>query len=167
MNTKNFDTLTIYTNGIRLHAVTAGPENGPLVVLLHGFPEYWGGFAGQIGPLAGAGYHVVAPDQRGYNLSDKPRDVGAYRISELARDVIGIIDHFGREKAALVGHDWGAAVAWDTTIHFPERIERLAILNVPHPAAMARALSGFTRQVLRSWYIYFFQVPALPEFLPS
>ncbi len=158
-------TLYIRTNGIRLHVQAAGPEDGPLVLLLHGFPEYWAGFASQIEPLAEAGFRVIAPDQRGYNLSDKPRGVAAYRISELARDITGLIEAFGREKAFLAGHDWGAAVAWHVATHDPQRVERLAILNVPHPAAMARGLSSFTPQLLRSWYIYFFQIPALPEFL--
>ena len=158
-------TLLVPTNGIRLHVEAAGPQDGPLVLLLHGFPEYWAGFANQIGPLAGAGFRVVAPDQRGYNLSDKPRGAAAYRINQLAADVTGLIDTFGREKAILVGHDWGAAVAWHVAIHAPQRVERLAILNVPHPAAMTRALTTSTRQLLRSWYIYFFQIPALPELL--
>jgi pimeloyl-ACP methyl ester carboxylesterase len=160
-------TLFISTNGIRLHAEASGPEDGPLVLLLHGFPEFWYGWKNQIGPLSKAGFFVVALDQRGYNLSDKPRGIGAYRLEELARDVTGVIDYFGREKAVLVGHDWGAAVAWHVAIQNPERVEKLAILNVPHPAVMARALTTFTRQVLRSWYIYFFQIPTLPEFLLS
>jgi pimeloyl-ACP methyl ester carboxylesterase len=158
-------TLLVPTNGIRLHVEASGPEDGPLVVLLHGFPEYWGGLAKQMEPLAKADFRVIAPDQRGYNLSDKPRGVNAYRISQLAGDVIGLIDYFGREKAVVIGHDWGAAVAWHVAIHAPEHVERLAILNVPHPASMARALTTFSRQILRSWYIYFFQIPALPELL--
>ncbi len=167
MNSLVTHTLSIPTNGIHLHAEAVGPEDGPLVLLLHGFPESWYGWKDQIDPLSEAGFRVVALDQRGYNLSDKPRGASAYRLDELARDVTGVIDYFGREKAVLIGHDWGAAVAWHVAIHTPERVERLAILNVPHPAAMARALTTFTRQVLRSWYIYFFQIPALPEFLLS
>jgi epoxide hydrolase 4 len=157
--------MVIPANGIRLHAETAGPPDGPLVLLLHGFPENWACWLKQIGPLARAGYLVVVPDQRGYNLSDKPRGISPYRMDEIARDVIAAIDHFGREKAILVGHDWGAAVAWHVAIHYPERVQKLAVLNAGHPAAMARALTRFTLQALRSWYIYFFQVPVLPEFL--
>jgi epoxide hydrolase 4 len=157
--------IVIPTNGVRLHAETAGPADGRLVLLLHGFPENWACWQNQISPLAEAGYYVVAPDLRGYNLSDKPRGIAAYQTGEIARDVTGMIAYLGREKAIVVGHDWGAAVAWHVAIHFPERVEQLAILNVGHPAAMARALTRFTRQVLRSWYIYFFQAPALPEFL--
>lgn len=159
-------TLSIPTNGIRLHIEASGPENGPLVILLHGFPEYWGSFGGQIAPLARSGYHVIAPDQRGYNLSDKPAGIDSYRVEELARDVLGIINSFGREKAVIVGHDWGGVVAWHLAIHFPERVERLCILNAPHPAAMAYALTHpLAGQLLRSVYIYFFQIPWLPEAL--
>ncbi len=159
-------TLSIATNGIRLHAEAMGPESGPLVILLHGFPEFWYGWRNQMGSLARSGFRVIVPDQRGYNLSDKPRGVNAYRMDELVKDVVGIIDHFGREKAVVIGHDWGASVAWNLALQHPERVERLGILNVPHPAAMARALTGpFSQQVLRSWYIYFFQIPRLPEFL--
>lgn len=149
---------------LRLHVETAGPPDGPLVVLLHGFPEFWYGWRGQISALARSGFCVVAPDQRGYNLSDKPRGMEHYRLDALAGDVLGILDHYGREKACIVGHDWGAAVAWHTAIHHPERVERLAILNVPHPGAMAWAVRR-TRQILRSWYILFFQIPGLPEAL--
>lgn len=158
-------TMIIPAQGIQLHAEVSGPEDGPLVVLLHGFPECWYGWKNQIGPLAQSGFRVVAPDQRGYNLSDRPAGIDAYQISTLAKDILGIIDFFGREKATVIGHDWGAAVAWYLAIHYPERVDRLGILNVPHPAALARALTQpVWRQVLRSWYIYFFQIPRLPEF---
>ena len=103
---------TIQTNGVALHVAQAGPADGSPVILLHGFPEYWGGWAKQIPALAAAGYRVWAPDQRGYNLSSKPAGVRAYDIDALARDVVGLIDATGREKVLLVGHDWGAAVAW-------------------------------------------------------
>ena len=132
-------TIVIPTNGIRLHAETAGPQDAPLLILLHGFPEYWAGWKNQIGPLAAAGLRVVAPDQRGYNLSDKPRGVAAYNLDVIARDVLGMIDHFGREKVYLAGHDWGAAVTWHVAMQTPQRVSRIAILNAPHPAAMARA----------------------------
>src|SRR4028119_1123949 len=96
----------------RLHVVEAGPEDGPLVILLHGFPEFWYGWRKQIGPLAAAGFRVVAPDQRGYGLSDKPRGLDAYNLDRLAGDVIGLIDALGRDRAHVVGHDWGGNVAW-------------------------------------------------------
>src|SRR3954453_4756183 len=96
---------TIAVNGVRLHAVEAGPEDGPLLVLLHGFPEFWYGWRHQIGPLAAAGYRVLVPDQRGYNLSGKPRRVSSYNLDLLARDVVAMIDGAGVEKARVVGHD--------------------------------------------------------------
>jgi epoxide hydrolase 4 len=160
------ETLNISTNGIRLHAQAAGPADGKLVILLHGFPEFWYGWRSQIPALAQSGYFVVAPDQRGYNLSDRPKDLDAYTAGQLSADVIGLIDHFKREKAFIVGHDWGAAVAWHTAIFSPQRVERLAILNVPHPAAHARAFSKpILRQLGKSWYIAFFQIRGLSEFL--
>src|SRR5205823_4819799 len=97
---------TIATNGIHLHAVEAGPEGGPLLILLHGFPEFWYGWRHQIEPLAAAGFRVLAPDQRGYNLSDKPKRISAYNLDTLARDVLGLIDDAGARKARVVGHDW-------------------------------------------------------------
>jgi pimeloyl-ACP methyl ester carboxylesterase len=157
-------TISIPTNGIRLHAQTAGPDDGPLVILLHGFPEFWWGWHRQIGSLAQARCLVAAPDQRGYNLSDKPGAVSAYTIDALALDVLGILDHFGRRKAVIAGHDWGAAVAWYLGMYFPERVERLIIANVPHQAAMSRALQKpVWEQLRKSWYIFFFQIPRLPE----
>jgi pimeloyl-ACP methyl ester carboxylesterase len=151
------------TNGLCLHVAQCGPEAGPLVVLLHGFPEGWYAWRHQIGALAAAGFRVWAPDQRGYNLSDKPRRVRDYRIDELAADVLGLLDAAGAQTAAIVGHDWGAAVAWHLAAHHPERISRVAILNVPHPRVLARALRRNPRQLAKSWYVFFFQLPWLPE----
>ena len=151
------------THGLRLHVAEAGPEDGPLVILLHGFPEFWYGWRHQIPALAAAGFRVWAPDQRGYNLSDKPSPVRAYRLAELVDDVLGLIDAQGRERAALVGHDWGATVAWVAAARAPARVSRLAILNVPHPAVMLRHLRRSLRQLVRSGYIAFFQIPRLPE----
>lgn len=155
----------VETNGVRLHVVEAGPESGPLVVLLHGFPEFWYGWRRQIPALARAGFRVVAPDQRGYGTSDKPAGVAAYAIDALARDAVGLIEACGRERATVVGHDWGAAVAWWVALVQPQRVERLGILNVPHPAVMRRHLLRNPRQVLRSWYVFAFQPPRLAEWL--
>ncbi len=154
---------TIQTNGVNLHVVQAGPESGPLVILLHGFPEFWRGWIKQIEPLAEAGFRVWVPDQRGYNLSDKPGGIAAYRIDTLAKDVAGLIEASGSEKAFLAGHDWGAAVAWWTALRYPEKLNRLAILNVPHPVVMVRRLWSNPAQLRKSWYIFFFQMPFLPE----
>lgn len=156
--------MEIPVNGISLHAVVAGPENGPLVVLLHGFPEFWYGWNRQVDFLASAGYRVVVPDQRGYNLSEKPSGVKEYTLDKLTGDIIGLIDYFGRETAVVAGHDWGAVVAWHLGLHYPERISKLIIVNVPHPSAMRRALQKpVWKQLRKSWYILYFQLPLLPE----
>ncbi len=153
----------IETNGIRLHVVTAGDPQGKPVLLLHGFPEFWYGWRKQIPALVAAGYHVIVPDQRGYNLSDKPKGVQAYQTEKLVQDVIGLLGHYQIEQINLAGHDWGAAVAWDVATGFPDRVERLAILNVPHPAVMRETLRTSFRQMLKSWYIGFFQIPGLSD----
>ena len=149
-------------NGIRLHYVQAG--EGPLVVLLHGFPEFWYSWRHQIPVLAKAGFHVVAPDMRGYNLSERPRDWRRYDVDVLAQDIAGLIDHLGEGPAYLVGHDWGAVIAYQTAMRHPELLRKLAILNVPHTERM---LAGFRtlRQLRKSWYMFFFQIPRLPEYL--
>jgi pimeloyl-ACP methyl ester carboxylesterase len=158
-----YEDTIVPTNGILLHTIQAGPENGPLVILLHGFPEFWYGWRKQIPALAGAGYRVVVPDQRGYNLSDKPSGMQAYRLNHMVDDVVGLIQAAGREKASVVGHDWGAAVAWGVAALHPERLERLAILNVPYPGVILREALLHPDQFLRSAYIYFFQLPGIPE----
>lgn len=152
-------------NGITLHAVEAGPPDGPLVLLLHGFPEFWWGWRRQIGPLAAAGLRVVAPDLRGYNLSDKPPGIDAYAPDTLAADVLGLMDAYGRTKARVVGHDWGGIVAWWTAAKHPGRVERLAILNAPHPDAWSRRVRRSPGQTLRSTYAALFQLPRLPELM--
>jgi epoxide hydrolase 4 len=145
---------------IRLHYVEAG--TGPLVVLLHGFPEFWFGWRYQIPALAAAGFRVVAPDMRGYNLSSKPKGVHCYAVHALAADVRDLIGERGEERAFLVGHDWGAVVAWYVAMNHPEVVARLAILNGPHPRRMLRGLRR-PRQMARSWYVFFFHLPWLPE----
>lgn len=150
-------------NGLEFHVVMAGPETGPLVLLLHGFPEFWYGWRKQIPALAAAGYHVWAPDQRGYNRSARPHGVGNYDIDLLARDVVAMIDASGRRQVHLVGHDWGAAVAWWVAGHYPERLASLSILNVPHLRVMQQAVWRNPAQRRRSWYIFYFQLPWLPE----
>lgn len=160
---ENWTHAFIKTNGITLHVVQAGPHDGPLLIFLHGFPEYWYGWRHQISFFAQAGYRVWIPDQRGYNLSDKPRGLDAYSLDELAADVVGLIDAAGCECAYLVGHDWGANVAWWVAIHYPERLHKLGILNVPHPVIMRQNLRDNPAQLRKSWYMFFFQVPLLPE----
>lgn len=152
---------------IRLHLVLSGPPTGQPILLLHGFPEFWGGWRHQIMALAAKGYRVITPDQRGYNLSSAPKEIAAYGLNQLSQDVISILDHYKIEQIKLVGHDWGAAVAWTVASQYPERIEKLAILNVPHPAVMMRTLRKSPRQMLKSWYIGFFQISGLADWLMS
>ena len=163
MDIQSLEHVFLPTNGIRLHVVQNGSRYGSLVILLHGFPEFWYGWRHQIQPLAEAGFRVWTPDQRGYNLSDKPIGITAYRLDELAQDVVGLIDAAGVEKCYLAGHDWGAAVAWWVALRHPERLQKLAILNVPHPAVMMRTLMSSFTQLRRSWYMFFFQIPFLAE----
>jgi epoxide hydrolase 4 len=146
--------------GSRLHYVEAG--DGPLVVLLHGFPDFWLSWRFQIPALAAAGFRVVAPDMRGYNLSSRPRPVADYDLDLLTADVRDLIRERGAERAFLAGHDWGAAVAWATAFQHPDVVERLAILNVPHPRRMLQGLRS-PRQLRKSWYMFLFQLPWLPE----
>ncbi|HTO97125.1 MAG TPA: alpha/beta fold hydrolase [Myxococcales bacterium] len=139
-----------------------GPRDGPLVLLLHGFPECWRAWRHQLPALAAAGFRAVAPDLRGYGGSDKPRGVSSYRMEKLVADAAALIGALGRERADVVGHDWGGHIAWHLAMWNPARVRRLAVLNVPHPARMFRALRTL-RQLRKSWYIFFFQLPFLPE----
>src|SRR2546428_372573 len=150
----------VETNGIRLHCAVDG--EGPLVILLHGFPECWYSWRHQIAALAPR-FRVVAPDLRGYNESDKPAGVAAYALPELVADVPGLIEAFGEREAAIVGHDWGGAIAWTFAMDHPEPTRRLVVLNCPHPAIFAQHLRANGRQLARSWYMFFFQLPWLPE----
>lgn len=147
--------------GVRLHYAAAG-EGERLVVLLHGFPEFWYSWRHQIAALSDE-YTIVAPDLRGYNLSDKPPRIEDYAIEKLVDDVAGLIRHFGRERAAVIGHDWGAAIAWTMAFSNPEMLWKVGALQVPPMPAWRK---NFTvRQALASWYMLFFQIPALPEWL--
>lgn len=154
----------VEANGVRFHLVEAGSADGsrPLVLLLHGFPELWYGWRSQIGALAER-FRVVAPDLRGYNLSAKP--TSGYDYETLSSDVPALIRALGAERAHVVGHDWGGMVAWGAAIFHPEVVDRLAILNAPHPGAYLRELGRNPTQLLRSWYIALFQVRGLAEWL--
>ncbi|HXC52921.1 MAG TPA: alpha/beta fold hydrolase [Candidatus Limnocylindrales bacterium] len=146
--------------GLRFHVVRAG--DGPAVLLLHGFPDFWYSWRYQIPALAAAGFRVIAPDLRGYNASDKPSGVKAYDIDLLAADVAALADATATGRVHLAGHDWGGIVAWYAAMQYPEKFQSLVVLNAPHPATFARDLFT-TRQWLRSWYMFFFQLPGLPE----
>jgi pimeloyl-ACP methyl ester carboxylesterase len=151
------------TNGIRLNVAQAGPESGPLALLLHGFPEFWYQWRKQIPALAEAGFQVWAPDQRGYNLSDKPPRIADYSIDRLAEDAAGVIAAAGRQRAVVIGHDWGGVVAWWLAANRPELVERLVIINVPHPLILRKLIFSDPRQTMRSWYVFALQLPWLPE----
>lgn len=152
--------LSLVANGIRFHALAAGPDPGPLVLMLHGFPELARSWRHQLPALADAGYRAVAPDLRGYGETDLR---GPYDVGTLVRDVTGLIRALGRDRAVVVGHDWGGAVAWETAARAPERVERLVAINCPPPAALADAMRRSRAQLRKSWYILFFQLPWLPE----
>lgn len=151
----------LVSNGIKLHYVTQG--EGPLVLLLHGFPEFWYSWRHQIPALA-ANFKVVALDLRGYNESDKPPDVGSYTLDELILDIEGVIAGLGYERCYLVGHDWGGFLAWGVADAYPQRVQKLCLLNAPHPAKFRQGLLD-PQQLLSSWYIGLFQLPWLPEAL--
>jgi epoxide hydrolase 4 len=145
---------------VRLHYVEAG--DGPLIVALHGFPEFWYAWRSQIQPLAAAGFRVVAPDMRGYNLSSRPEGVEDYDIGTLTADIRDLIHERGSQSASLAGHDWGGSVAWATAMNHPEVVQRLAILNAAHPRKLSQGLHH-PGQLRRSWYFFFFDLPELPE----
>jgi epoxide hydrolase 4 len=152
--------LELRANGARFHAVAAGPGDGRLVLLLHGFPESSRSWRHQLPALAEAGFRAVAPDLRGYGESDTH---GPYDLETLAADVAGLVETLGRERATVVGHDWGGAVAWASAHHVPERVERLVVLNCPHPASIGRELLTNPRQLRKASYMLLFQLPWLPE----
>jgi pimeloyl-ACP methyl ester carboxylesterase len=134
-----------------------------VALCLHGFPEFWMGWHNQVAPLAAAGYRVWCPDQRGYNTSDKPRGAGAYSIDVLVEDTRGLVEKTGRAQVDLLGHDWGGAVAWVFANRYPHLVRRLVIVNSPHFSVMRHHMRTNPAQRRRSWYMYFFQIPWLPE----
>jgi pimeloyl-ACP methyl ester carboxylesterase len=144
------------SDGVKIHYVTLG--KGPLVVMLHGFPDYWYTWRDQMPALA-KHFQVVAIDLRGYNQSDQPKGVENYTLDKLVEDVSAVIKHFRQEKAILVGHDWGGAIAWTFAMSHPEKTERLVILNLPHPKGMLRELANNPEQQKNSAYARMFQQP--------
>jgi len=150
---------TISTNGINLHYVSRG--EGKLMLMLHGFPEFWYSWRYQIEEFA-KNYRVVALDLRGYNYSDRPSARSAYKMEEFIKDIEGVIKGLGYENCILVAHDWGGAIAWSFAYERREMVEKLIVMNIPHPLLFQKGLKSY-RQLLRSWYIFFFQLPLLPE----
>jgi epoxide hydrolase 4 len=150
--------------GPEIHFVENG--SGEPVLLLHGFPDFWYMWRYQIPYLAAKGFRVIALDLRGYNRSDAPRGVQSYAMEKLSGDVIRVMDALGILTAHMVGHDWGGVIAWHVAAHHPQRVRKLVVINAPHPAAYFRALAR-SSQLLRSWYLFAFQVPRLPEYFLS
>jgi pimeloyl-ACP methyl ester carboxylesterase len=151
----------VTASGLRFHVAEHGPDDGPLVLLLHGFPEFWWSWRHQLVALGEAGFHAVAPDLRGYGATDKPpRGYDAYT---LANDVAGLVRALGHHDAWLVGHDWGAAIAWSTATLHPHVVNRLGILSCPHPLRFGHVLRTDAHQMRLSSYMAFFQAPKLPE----
>ena len=153
----------IKINGIQLHVAFSGPKQGEPVILLHGFPDAHFGWEYQMKALAAQKFFVIAPDQRGYNLSDKPKGKKHYMMNLLVSDIIALADELNLEKFHLAGHDFGAMVCWNLIEHFSHRVKSLAIFNVPHPLVMEKFLKENREQRRRSWYGYFFRIPFLPE----
>ncbi len=141
----------------------AGPASGRTLLFLHGFPEFWYCWRKQIPYFAKRGFRVVVPDQRGYNESSKPPGIKAYSLNKLVKDIAELIGELGQQKVILVGHDWGAAVAWNMAVQYPHLLEKLIILNLPHPEVVKKTLLRWPPQLFRSWYIGFFQLLFIPE----
>jgi pimeloyl-ACP methyl ester carboxylesterase len=159
------DRLTSFRNGdLIFDVVDSGPVDGEIVVLLHGFPQTSASWDAVRPLLNERGYRTIAPDQRGYSPGARPTRRRDYRIPKLVGDTVALIDALGVPEVHLVGHDWGAAVAWATAATQPTRVRTLTALSVPHPGAFLASMAR-SNQLLLSWYMLFFQVPWLPEFL--
>jgi len=157
------ESTRVATNGVELHVVQAGPASGPPVVLLHGFPEFWAAWEGQIAPLARAGFRVIVPDQRGHNASDKPPELAAYRMEVLELDIVGLLDALGHDRAFLAGHDLGAWVSWHLLIFHPERFRKAVIFNSGHPQGPPDGEPEEDEEEKIGWHRTLAQIPYLPE----
>ncbi|MCP2341422.1 alpha/beta fold hydrolase [Actinomadura rupiterrae] len=158
-----FQPQFVDVDDVLLHVETAGPEDGPPVLFLHGWPDLWLSFDRQMTALAAQGYRVLAPDQRGYGLSSKPTAVADYAMPNLTKDIALLIERQELAPVHLVGHDWGAAVAWTLATERPDLVRSLTVVNCPHPQVLAEALMRRPSQMLRSWYMLAFQIPGLAE----
>ena len=154
------NSTTVDSGGVRLRVAKFGPADGPAVLLLHGWPDSGELWSGQIGPLTEAGFRVIAPDQRGFGASDRPSEVANYRMFSVVDDAVAVLDALGCDTAHVVGHDWGAAVAWGVAGFSPARVRSLTVLSVGHPSSFASA--GLEQKML-SWYMLAFQFPGITE----
>lgn len=147
---------------VKLHYVTNGNSQNPLMVLIHGFPDFWFSWRNQLKEFH-EDYWLVAIDMRGYGESEKPEGIRAYQVNKIEDDIKQLLNALGRKSGVIVGHDWGGVVAWYLAAHYPEIVEQLIILNAPHPHNFEKTLSSNLNQFLKSWYFFFFQLPLLPE----
>jgi pimeloyl-ACP methyl ester carboxylesterase len=163
MNWPGVEQRRVATNGIELNIAEAG--EGPLVLLLHGFPESWYSWRHQFDPIAKAGYHVVAPDMRGYGQSDKPHAIEAYNQVEVRKDIIGLIDALGYDKAVVIGHDWGAPTAWATALHHPDKVRAVGALSVPFIPRSPVPPMAAMREMFKGQFFYqlYFFEPGVAE----
>lgn len=152
---------------LQLNVLDIGPRKGFPLLFLHGFPDFHYGWRKQLPSFEEQGYRLIAPDQRGYNLSDKPPEIADYRLELLGQDMLNLLDTLGIEQACVIGHDWGGATAWWLAHHHPERVKGLIVLNMPHPQVFQAHLRTSRSQLLKAWYMFFFQLPGLPEWLLS
>lgn len=158
-----FQSNYIQLNEVKLHYIEVG--NGEKVIIfLHGWPEFWYSWRKQMAFFAEKGFRVIVPDLRGFNLSEKPKNISDYAMENVRADIAQLMDKLNIEKANITGHDWGGAVAWHLATHYPNKVDKLAILNSPHPSIFYKHLKSDTSQLLKSWYMLFFQIPFLPEF---
>ncbi len=154
---------SIVVKDVSLSVLTAGDVNGPAVVLLHGFPEEAKAWMEEIQFLSSKGYFVIAPDQRGYGKSDKPQSISDYRLEILGEDIISLMDYFKKERAYLIGHDWGCVVGWHLLDLYKERFIQSILMSSPHASIFQKHLLTNPIQVLKSWYMFTIQLPKIPE----
>lgn len=152
----------VKVNGIRMHYVTMG--DGHLIVLLHGFPEFWYSWRHQI-PTLSRQFKVVAPDLRGYGETEKPVKIDAYKIEKIVKDIVELVHGLGYEKATIAGHDWGGIISWSIAMMAPDVVEKLIVMNAPHPGVYSKHMTKNIKQMLRSWYVFFFLIKGLPELI--
>ena len=163
----NIQRTSIVCNHINISVLTKGPADGKMILLLHGFPENAESWIDHMNELAALGFFVVAPDQRGYDQSTAPDSVKDYKLDVLAQDMLLLVKHFRNEKVFIVGHDWGAIVGWYLITFFPGTFEKAVLASAPHWDVFKKYLLSHPKQILKSWYIFFIQIPLFPEWIFS